>query len=100
MEKLTIVESVGNFTLYTWDGKTFQVDVQETSFNSLCIFAGEAEKAAKVFWKKVADAILCEFPNLAEKARKLLSLANNEAAFAGEAKNATLAALRILKKEW
>ena len=95
-----ILDRIKGVTLYTWDNKFFQVDLDISSEESFCIGCFESlEAAQREFFKAIIDQINYFHHELPAKVQRLLSLASNSAAYLGEVRNCVIISLKILETE-
>ena len=92
-----IIDRIKGVTLYTWDNKFFQVDVDFPD-DSFCIGCFESlETAQRQFYKTIVEQINYAFRELPEKVQRLLNLASNSAAYIGEVRNCVVISLKLLE---
>ncbi|WP_018703570.1 hypothetical protein [Anaeromusa acidaminophila] len=93
-----IIEQLKGVTLYTWDHKFYQVDIDLPAGEEMCVGSYESlEIAQRWFYKTVINQIYYFHHELPAKVQRLLNLANNAAAYIGEVRNCVVISLKILK---
>ena len=97
-----IIDQIKGVTLYTWDHKFFQVDVDlydtESSDESFCVGCFETlEAAQREFFNTIIGQIIYFHHELPAKVQRLLNLASNSAAYLGEVRNCVIISLKILE---